>query len=219
MNQASHCDMPVPASLSRIVALVALLATGVFTYSAGERSAGSAPMAMMVSTKQTSSVGFRFPTIRGDNLEGRSMSLPDDLEGRARIVIVAFQRWHQNLVDTWVPVARALEHEHPGLSTYEIPTLPRMNPFSRFFIDNGMRGGIPDRNVRAHTVTLYTDKDRFRAGLGIGDERDIHLFLLDETGRVVWRGEGPRAAQTEGQLRQSVASLLAPTNQRAAVTP
>jgi hypothetical protein len=53
-----------------------------------------------------------------------------------------------------------------------------------------MRAGIPDQTARERTVTLYIDKERFNAALYIPDEEDIQLFLVDTSGRIIWREKG-----------------------------
>ena len=63
-------------------------------------------------------------------------------------------------------------------------------PHEGKFIDGGMRRGIPDAAVRAATITLYIDKAPFRESLRLPDEDRIYAVLVDQQGRVFWRGEG-----------------------------
>jgi hypothetical protein len=134
---------------------------------------------------------MQFPKVSGSNLEGRRFRLPGDLEGEMNLLFIPFQRWHQDWVDTWVPFARALQDQVPGLRYYELPTLPRMNPFYRISLDLGMRMGIPDRAAREATITLYLDKDAYRQALQIPSEDTITLLLVDRAGTIFWRSEGP----------------------------
>ena len=65
-----------------------------------------------------------------------------------------------------------------------------MNGLVRFFINNGMKGGIPDKQQRERTITLYIDKEPFKKALGIVSESTIYAFLIDKSGKVLWRQEG-----------------------------
>ena len=47
---------------------------------------------------------MQFPTVAGKNLERNSFHLPRDLDGKLNVLLIAFQRWHQSLVDTWIPL-------------------------------------------------------------------------------------------------------------------
>ncbi len=57
---------------------------------------------------------MRFPTVKGSNLAGKEFTLPADFEGELNVVALAFQMWHQNEVNTWMPLFEQMEHECPG---------------------------------------------------------------------------------------------------------
>ncbi len=50
---------------------------------------------------------MQFPTVSGQDLLRRKVTLPSGLEGHLNLVLVAFQRWHQALVDSWLPAVDA----------------------------------------------------------------------------------------------------------------
>jgi hypothetical protein len=138
---------------------------------------------------QTSSHA-QFPTVSGSNLKRKKLTLPQDFQGERNLVFIAFEQWHQTQVDTWIPFARQLESDHPGLLYYELPTIQRLNIMARTFINEGMRAGIPDSLARERTITLYLDKNAFRAALQLSAEDEIYVLLLDRLGQVLWRAEG-----------------------------
>lgn len=149
-----------------------------------------------------------FPEIKGTNLNRKKFHLPRDFEGKLNIVFVAFQREQQLAVNTWLPTADILENIHRDIRYYELPTISRMNPFTRWFINTGMRSGIKDPKSRSKTITLYLDKDSFRQDLGIPGEDDIHILLLDKQGNVAWRSQGPCDAEKAKLLSDAVKNLL-----------
>ncbi|MDR3747630.1 MAG: hypothetical protein P4M04_05705 [Acidobacteriota bacterium] len=63
-----------------------------------------------------------------------------------------------------------------------------MNPLTRWFIDSGMRRGIPDPNARARTITLYIDKKPFEQALQLPTEKTVYALLVDRSGKVLWLG-------------------------------
>jgi hypothetical protein len=132
----------------------------------------------------------RFPKLQASNLEKRLLNLPGDFDGSRNLLLVAFQREQQEQVDTWLREMKRFEEVDPGFRYYELPTIQSPNRLLRWIIDTGMRRGIPDPKARARTITLYIDKVPFLKALGITDERRIHCFLVDRTGRVLWRTEG-----------------------------
>jgi hypothetical protein len=133
---------------------------------------------------------MQFPNVTGNDLLRNEVTLPEDLSSRFNVMIVAFQQWHQGLVNSWVPFLNHMVEQYPELDYYELPTIRKMNWLSRSIIDNGMRAGIPSRDTRRRTITLYIDKEPFKKKLEIPDETDIHLFLVSKDGEVLWTESG-----------------------------
>lgn len=134
--------------------------------------------------------GPHFPTVSGYNLERKEYQFPPDFLGRYNLVIIAFLREQQEVVNTWLPHAGQLEGQYPGFYYYELPTIRNMSLLSRTMLNEGMRAGIPDPLSRQRTVTLYLDKQAFKSALGITTEQQIHLFLVDRQGEILWRTTG-----------------------------
>ena len=145
-----------------------------------------------------------FPTVRGSNLEGKDFVLPGDFGGTLNLLFVAFQREQQAMVNTWLPFAKTLSERYLQVSYYELPTIERLNPLFQWFINRGMRSGIPDSTARATTITLYLDKPTFREALNIPHEDTIYVFLVNDTGQVVWRAAGVRTNEVSGELQDVI---------------
>lgn len=133
---------------------------------------------------------MRLPNVSGYNLERQKMNFPADFSGRVNLVFIAFQRWHQDIIDGWVPFVASLSETWPQLNYYEFPTLSRGNFLYRTMLNEGMRAGIPSQDTRARTITLYLDKAAFRQALEIPNEQEVWLYLFDRDGAVLWRMAG-----------------------------
>ena len=154
--------------------------------------------------------GVRFPRLTASNLEKRTFTLPDDFEGSRNLLLVAFQREQQKQVDTWLREMRQFEELDSEFRYYELPTIQSTNRLVRWFIDTGMRRGIPDQKARSRTITLYIDKQPFLKALGIADENRIYCFLVNRSGQVLWRAEGEFDDSKAVSLRQYLQSLMKP---------
>lgn len=153
-----------------------------------------------MSTEASRAGGPRFPTVEARSLDGRTLTLPADLEGEINLLAVAFHRHHQRDVDSWSEEFGALEAEH-GVVTYEIPTISgRWGP-ARRLIDGGMAAAIKDARVRAHTLTVYGSTSRMTDGLELPDRNLIAVVLCDRTGKVTWLGRGSRTDRLAADLR------------------
>lgn len=126
-----------------------------------------------------------FPSVSGENLHGETVTFPDDLKGHPALVLVAFKREQQAEVDTWLAQIEAFEAAIPGIRVVETPTISSARwGWMAWFIDGGMRSGIPDPDARARTITLYTDVAKFREALGMETDGHIYAVLLDADARV-----------------------------------
>jgi hypothetical protein len=150
-------------------------------------------------------VDLRFPQVEGSSLSGTPHRLPGTLAGDINLLLIAFRQWQQSDVDTWAPVAEVLAQEHPGFRAYELPVISQIYRPVSGLIDGGMRGGIPDLDVREATITLYIDRRRFLDDLGIPSVRAIVPMLVTPAGEILWRTTGRRTAHDEATLRQTIA--------------
>lgn len=131
-----------------------------------------------------------FPHVRARNLEGLDVEVPDAFVGDRNVVVIAFQRNHQRLVDSWMPWFEAQAADDPGVRFYELPTIGRIWAPVRNFIDGGMAAAIRDPVVLRRTLTIYGDLNHVTRPLGIEDRSTITLLLVDGSGAVLWRGAG-----------------------------
>jgi hypothetical protein len=123
-----------------------------------------------------------FPVTTTKDLAGRSLTLPQDLPGERTILLIAFQREQQKDIDTWVAGLHLSDGALPWL---ELPVINDPGAFGRWFIDSGMRRGIPDQATWQHVVTVYTRKVDLLAALGITDEKTIHVLVVDRQGSII----------------------------------
>ena len=136
-----------------------------------------------------------FPVVRGENLEGRTFTLPTDLEGTYNLLFIAFKREQQLDIDSWLPFAKQLVQEYPALAYYELPTIYRGHPFFRWWLNTGMRMGIPDKKAREVTKAL-----------DMPDEERIYVLLVNRKGEVLWRVDEPFSEEKGRDLKLALES-------------
>lgn len=155
-------------------------------------SAAISPIGFGVKMKEPIPAGspLVFPSIHGENLEGKSFKIPEDLASEKNILLVPFKRKQQEDVNTWILGMTDFLLEHPEFSLYELPTIKQMNFFIRLNINNGMRYGIDSKEQREHTITFYLDKESFKSRLEIPNEDNIHIYLVDKEANILWQSVG-----------------------------
>lgn len=158
---------------------------------------GSGQITEIVEFSQDASV---FPAVIGENLEGESFLLPQDLAGQKKLLLVAFKRKQQADIDTWLLATKTLLEKYSSFAVYEIPVLKEFNFLMRFNINNGMRYGIDSKSQRQNTITLYLDKDKFTNSLKIESQDFVYAFLLDTHNNIIWRKKGLASKQAVLEL-------------------
>lgn len=146
-----------------------------------------------------------FPPLQAHNLNGRALALPTDFAGERNVVIIAFRRWHQTLVDSWFPALDLLLAAHPDVRAYELPMIAGSYSLARPFIDGGMARAIPDLAVRQRTLTVYTNVAKSLAALQINSPETITILLVDRSGQIFWRSEGEYTVAKGSALEQALA--------------
>jgi carbon monoxide dehydrogenase subunit G len=123
--------------------------------------------------------------LSGRSLDGRVYELPGDLAKPYNLLVVAFRREQQALVDRWLPWLIELEQRRSDVAVYELPVLSSIYSPARWFIDGGMTRGIPDLAARARTVTVYTDVQKVVENLGLAGTDTISVLVVERSGRIL----------------------------------
>lgn len=146
-----------------------------------------------------------FPSMVGIDLIGENRSIPESFEGKYNIVAVAFEREHQTDVNSWIDIADEIIAKNQNISFYEIPLIYEINTPYRFWINNGMRSGIPDLKARLRTITVYTDREKFLELMNMKSDR-IYLLLIDNKGKIIWQAEGAATKDKIKELKEALNS-------------
>ena len=110
-----------------------------------------------------------FPVVSGFNLNRQNFEFPRDFGGDYNLVIVPFQRYQQQIVDTWIPFVQEMEASFPSFVYYELPTIYEMPVLSRTFLNEGMRAGIPDQTANlmpSNQQLAYDSRSNIAGGTG-----------------------------------------------------
>jgi hypothetical protein len=149
------------------------------------------------------SVAQTIPRIETADLNGKTLVWPSELPRGKTLLIVGFSGDQQSNIDGWVE-GLGLK-SNTAISWYEVPLIDNPGALGRWFISNGMRRGIQDLTDRAHVVTVYTDKGELMKTLGLKDEGQIHLLVVDGTGKIFERVSGDFTAKAGAIIIRAMA--------------
>lgn len=150
----------------------------------------------------------RFPKVKGSNLNGEAFNLPNDFKGVFNVIVIAFRRDQTGLLEEWAPPLEDFVAKHPKLAYYELPVLSASYSPIRWWIDGGMRAGIVDDKARKITITIYTNKKRFKSQAKIPNEETVYILFIDRKGSIFWRTAGNFDTEKLEQLQGAYEKAL-----------
>lgn len=143
-------------------------------------------------------VGKTFPTIVGQTLEKKPLTIPTDFTDEHTLLLIGYVQNSQFDIDRWLI---ALDVTQTQVKVYEVPTIQGLFPemFSTV-IDNGMRSGIP-KPLWKGVVTVYSDGEKVQAFTGNENSGNARVLLLNKAGKILYFYDQGFAVDALNKLR------------------
>lgn len=122
-----------------------------------------------------------FPTVETKDLNGRELTLPQDLPGTPTLVLIAFTQGQQSGVNRWIDAMQLESRE--DIQWIEMPVVASGTRVIGPMLDGWMRQGIQDLEMRARTITVYGRRKYLRA-FGLDTFREVAVVVAFPDGRV-----------------------------------
>lgn len=147
-----------------------------------------------------------FPTVRGQCLDGRELTIPFSLDGEFNILMVLFEPSHQFAVQSWLKPLKSLRLANERVRFFEVPTLAWLSSDDQRAQDSAIRDSVvlEDQLSLETVITLYVQKQAFCTMLDIPHEDDLYVFLIDSAGVVLWRTDGHASPEKVAMLTQLI---------------
>ncbi|WP_421920133.1 hypothetical protein [Marinifilum sp.] len=152
-------------------------------------------------------VGDHFPTIEGELLSSKKISLPEHCKGKISLLIVAFKRGTQAQIDTWTKAILQEFGMQEEFRFIEIPMISNFYSWISNYIDNGMRKGIV-QSMHQNVMTYYGPLDDYYKYFGVDDKKQCYVFLLDRKGKIRFIDKGEAESHKLVLLINEVKKLL-----------
>lgn len=147
--------------------------------------------------------GQVFPTVKGQSLEEKNITIPSDFFGDMTLLLIGYKQNSQFDIDRWLI---GLDMTETRVNVYELPTIQGLFPqmFSTV-IDNGMRAGTP-KPLWKGVITVYGDGDKVQALTGNENASNARVVLLNKQGEIVYFYDQGFAVTALNNVRSKLAS-------------
>lgn len=152
-------------------------------------------------------IGDMFPTVEGELLSSKKISLPDHCKGKVSLLIVAFKRGTQSQIDTWTKPIMKEFSMYDEFRFIEIPMISNFYSWMSNYIDNGMRRSTVS-NMHKNVMTYYGPLRDYYKYFGVEDKTLCYVFLLDQHGKIHFIEKGNAEPRKISLLTDKVKKLL-----------
>lgn len=149
-----------------------------------------------------------FPILEGQDLTDTQITIPHDLRGEQKLLVVAYDSDQQSVVDAWLDPLEALNDEFPNLRGYYVPLLPKEAADRAGVIIGFMSLAAGSQQNRERTIIVFTDVGEFNRLMDVVNTSEIQLFLLDKDNGIVWRSQGEYTAEKLNDLQRNLAQSV-----------
>jgi hypothetical protein len=147
-----------------------------------------------------------FPTLKGDDLTGKSIQIPKDSMGKPTFVILGYSYKAREKSDKWL--IEYEKHLSDNTNFYLIPMMGNKTSTKAmsFFINSAMKNGTPAKE-QSHVITVYEDLNPIKKVLSFDEKEDLYVYLLDSKGNIVWSDRGSFNYKSFRTLQDKIKSL------------
>jgi ATP10 protein len=141
-----------------------------------------------------------FPNVSGYNLAKDKVIFPSGMQGQTDLLLISFAPEQQKDIDSWLPVAQALQHTNFQFRWYELPISNKENFVFRWWETSSIRSDQTDPETWPWVVPLFVDRHKFREDLAIPNPKQVVALLVNRQGRILWRASGPLTSDKRASL-------------------
>lgn len=156
---------------------------------------------------QTLQAGAALPQVQGTTLDGENITLPDAARGKVALLIITFSKaageharvWNDHFIQDYPQDDKA--------TSYSIAMLEDVPSLLRGVVRSGIKRSVPPAR-RRRFVTVAKDEAQWKKYVGMKEEKDACLLLLDSDGLLRWTQQGVFDPAAYQALKARIAELV-----------
>ncbi len=156
---------------------------------------------------QTLQPGATLPQIKGTTLDEQEIILPDAVTGKITLLIITFSKTGGERGRAWNDRFFKDYPQDPKVTSYAIAMLQDVPSLFRGMVRGGIKRGLP-AFMRRRFLTVTKDEDDWKRYVGLQDDKDAYLILLDIKGWVQWSRHGQFDQAVYDSLKATITQML-----------
>jgi ATP10 protein len=164
-------------------------------------------LGIAVCLAQTLQSGVTLPPINGTTLEEQSITLPDAVRGKVTLLVFTFSKGAGERGRNWTDHFFQDYPQEDKVTSYAIAMLEDVPSLLRGMIRGAIKRGVPVSR-RKRFLTVIHGEDQWKRYIGLKDDKDPYLLLLDRKSQVQWTHQGAFDEAVYGGLKARIAELV-----------
>ena len=162
---------------------------------------------------------FAFNELQGTTplpLEGLTFSdtkikIPETFHGRLVLLCFGFSRKSQADFKSWVDPFKKRYLSNNEISHLEVAMIGRKSKIETFFIQKGMKAGIP-KSSHNNVMAYFGDIKQFKDYYGFSHKEKGYFLLLDKNSTIIWQNFGKATDKEIDKLFNLVDEIMEDDN-------
>jgi predicted transcriptional regulator len=160
-----------------------------------------------VACAQTLQPGSALPQIKGTSLENQEITLPDAAAGKVTFLIITFSKAAGERSQGWSDRFFKDYPQDDKVTSYAIAMLEDVPSLLRGMVRGGIKRSAP-ASMRRRFLTVVNGEAEWKRYVGMQDDKDAYLILLDNKGRVQWAHHGQFEQAVYDVVKTKIAQML-----------
>ena len=130
-----------------------------------------------------------FPSFDINTLDNQSISIPEDLNSDANIIVLSFKENVGTLVDSWISHISEKYESNSNINHFVITLKSGMAGFFSDYFDKKLANSTKPDQLE-HVGTFYGDRAPIFARLDLRNKYTCYVFVVNSDGEIIHRTEG-----------------------------
>lgn len=155
-----------------------------------------------------------FPEMIGEKLDGSTLTLPKDFNGKYSLLVLAYSKKAEDDLKTWqTPIYNKFIEKPKSKNTFSFSTYDINMLFVPMFtgVNQGAEGQATKKmkeeiesSMQAYFMVFKGSIKTFKDDLNMTEKDAPYLFLLDKTGKIVYQTSGAYSQSKMGEIEDHI---------------
>lgn len=155
-------------------------------------------------------VGDVFPELKGETLDDKTLTIPNDTKGKSTIVCLAYSEdaekdlktWYEPTYDKFIAKTELMSDAF-DVNLYFVPMFTGAKAGAAGSAKKQMKQDVQE-DIQPHIIVYKGEIDTYKDKLKMDDKKKPYIFVLDKTGKIVFVTSGPYTEEKMDQIDDNI---------------